>query len=331
MFAYFSMPRLLALPFAALMLMAGGAMAQADYPNKPVRLIVGFPPGGGTDIMARALAQGLSGALGQTVTVENRAGAGGVVGSQAVKDAAPDGYTLLAGSTSTQVVAPLLFAKPPYTAADFTPVAHVAGVDIILVASPSAPFNDFTGFMQYARANPGKMDYASGGNGVTNHLAMELVKARAGVYLVHIPYRGSAPALQDVMGGRIPVMFDSVAASLPQIRAGRVKALALAKTTRSELLPSVPTIAESGKAFRLDGFDASGWVALYGPKGLPPAVVKRLDAATGQVLKSPEVAARFASQGAGVRFLDSAAMAKYEQEEVAKWGEAIRYSGAKQD
>jgi tripartite-type tricarboxylate transporter receptor subunit TctC len=254
-----------------------------------------------------------------------------VVGSQAVKEAAPDGYTLLAGSTSTQVVAPLLFAKPPFTAADFTPVAHVAGVDIILVASPQAPFNDFRSFIQYAKANPGKLDYGSGGNGVTNHLAMELVKARAGIFLVHIPYRGSAPALQDVMGGRLPVMFDSVAASLPQIRAGRVKALALAKATRSDLLPNVPTISEAGKEFKLGGFDASGWVAIYGPKGLPPAVVKRLDSATEQALKSPDMATRFASQGAGVRFLDSAAMAKYEQEEVAKWGEAIRYSGAKQD
>jgi len=331
MFTQISGPKILAAFFVGALLVASGAMAQADYPSKPVRLIVGFPPGGGTDIIARALAQGLSNALGQAVTVENRAGAGGVVGSQAVKDAAPDGYTLLAGSTSTQVIAPLLFAKPPYTAADFTPVAHVAGVDIVLVASPSAPFGDFRGFMQYVRANPGRLDYASGGNGVTNHLAMELVKARAGVYLVHIPYRGSAPALLDVMAGRIPVMFDSVAASLPQIRAGRVKALALAKATRSELLPDVPTIAESGKPYRLEGFDASGWVALYGPKGLPASVARRLDAATGQVLKSPEVATRFASQGAGVRFLDSTAMAKYEQEEVAKWGEAIRYSGARQD
>jgi tripartite-type tricarboxylate transporter receptor subunit TctC len=314
-----------------LLLASGAAFSQADYPSKPVRLVVGFPPGGGTDIIARALAQGLSTALGQPVTVENRAGAGGVVGSQVVKEAAPDGYTLLAGSTSTQVVAPLLFAKPPFTAADFTPVAHVAGVDIILVANPSAPFNDFRSFIQYAKKNPGRMDYASGGNGVTNHLAMELVKARAGVYLVHIPYRGSAPAMQDVMGGRIPVMFDSVAAALPQVRAGRVKALALAKATRSDLLPNVPTIAEAGREFNLAGFDASGWVALYGPRGLPPAVLKRLDAATEQTLKNADVASRFASQGAGVRYLDSAAMTKYEQDEVNKWGEAIKYSGAKQD
>ena len=314
-----------------LSLIAGPALAQSDYPSKPVRIIVGFPPGGGTDILARALAQGLNTTLGQSVTVENRAGAGGVVGSQAVKDAAPDGYTLLVGSTSTQVVAPLLFAKPPFGAADFTPVAHAAGVDIVLVSNPTAPFTDFKSFILYASANPGKLDYGSGGNGVTNHLAMELVKARAGVFLVHIPYRGSAPALQDVMGGRLPVMFDSVASSLPQIRAGRVKALALAKTTRSDLLPGVPTISEAGREFNLGGFDASGWVALYGPRGLPAAVVKRLETATEQALKSPDIATRFASQGAAPRFLDAAAMAKYELEEVSKWGEAIRYSGAKQD
>jgi tripartite-type tricarboxylate transporter receptor subunit TctC len=321
---------LAALLLAALF-MTGGAQAQSGYPSKPIRMVVGFPPGGGTDILARALAQELTDVLKQSVTVENRAGAGGVVGSQAVKDASPDGYTLLVGSTSTQVVAPLLFAKPPYSAADFTPVAHAASVDIVLVAGPSAPFGDFRSFIQYAKKNPGRLDYASGGNGVTNHLAMELVKARAGVYLVHIPYRGSAPALQDVMGGRIPVMFDSLGASLPQIRAGRVKALAVAKATRSQPLPDVPTISETGREFNLSGLDASGWVALYGPRGLPAAVIRRLEAATEQVLKSPDIATRFSSQGFGARYLDSAAMAKYEQEEVAKWGEAIRYSGAKQD
>ena len=317
--------------FAATLLATGVALAQSGFPSKPIRMVVGFPPGGGTDILARVLAHRLSGVLGQPVIVDNRPGAGGVISGQVVMAAAADGYTLLLGSTSTQVVAPLLYDKPPFGASDFTPIAHVASVDIVLVANPAAPFKDFRSFIQYAKANPGKLNYGSAGNGVTNHLTMELVKARAGVNLVHVPYRGSAPALQDVVAGRLSVMFDSVASSLPQIRAARVRALALAKTAPSDLLPGVPTISEAGREFKLDGFDASGWVALYGPRGLPAAVLKKLEAATAQALKSPEIATQFALQGAGPRFLDSAAMAKYEFDEAAKWGEAIRFSGARQD
>ena len=307
------------------------ALAQQDYPNHPVRIVVGFPAGGGTDVFARVVAQGLSLAMGQQFLIDNRAGAGGVVGSQAMLQAAPDGYTLLVGSTSTQVVAPLLYSKRPYSPADFTPVAHLASVGIVLVAHPNAPFNTVAEMVAYARARPGQLNYASGGNGVTNHLAMELLKARTGSFLVHIPYRGSAPALTDVMAGQVPVMFDSIASSGPQVRAGKVKALGIAGLSRVDVLPGVPTISESGAAVGLKDFDTPGWVAMYGPKGLPPAVVVRLQAAVAQVLTTPDVAQRFTAAGGAPRYMDAATLTGYEQAETRKWGEAITYSGAKLD
>ena len=309
----------------------GVVQAQPDYPNKPVRMVVGFPAGGGTDVFARVVAQGLSAALGQQFVVDNKAGAGGVLASQSMQQTAADGYTLLVGSTSTQVIAPLLYSKRPYTTADFTPVAHLASVGIVLVAHPNAPFNNIAEMVAYARARPGQLNYASGGNGVTNHLAMELVKARTGTFLVHIPYRGSAPALIDVMSGQVPVMFDSIAASGPQIRAGKVKALGIAGLSRMDVLPGVPTISESGAAIGLKDFDTQGWVALYGPKGLPPAVVSRLQAAVAQALAAPDVAQRFGAAGGMPRYLDAAMLNSYEQAETRKWGEAVSYSGARLD
>lgn len=306
-------------------------LAQQDYPNRPIRIVVGFPAGGGTDVFARALAQALTAPLGQQVIVDNKAGAGGIVASQSMLQTAADGYTLLMGSTSTQVVAPLLYSKRPYSIADFTPVAHVASVGIVLVAHPQAPFNNVAELVAYAKSRPGLLNYASGGNGVTNHLAMELLKARTGTFLVHIPYRGSAPALTDVIAGQIPLMFDSIAASGPQIRAGKVKALGIAGLTRADALPGVPTISETGAAVGLKDFDTPGWVAVYGPKGLPGAVVARLQTAIGQALAAPDVAQRFLAAGATPRYMDAAALTSYEQAESRKWGEAITYSGARLD
>ncbi len=307
------------------------AQTGADYPSKPVKIVVGFPAGGGTDVFARVLAQGLSTQLGQQFVIDNKPGAGGVLGSQSLLQAAPDGYTLLVGSTSTQAIAPLLYAKRPYSAVDFTPVAHVASVGIVLVAHPSAPFNTVAELVAYAKARPGQLNYASGGNGVTNHLAMELLKSRTGTFITHIPYRGSAPALQDVMGNQVPLMFDSIASSGPQIRAGKVKALGIAGLARSDVLPGVPTISESAASLGLKDFDTPGWIALYAPKGLPPAIATRLQAALAKVLESPDTAQRFASAGAVPRFLGSEALAAYEQSEIKKWGEAIRFSGARID
>ena len=316
---------------AALFAAGGTAWAQSDYPNRPVRLVVGFPAGGGTDVFARTLAQGLSGLLGQSFVVDNKAGAGGIVASQSMLQTPADGYTLLVGSTSTQVIAPLLYEKRPYSNADFTPVAHIASVGIVLVAHPGAAFNNVAELVRFARARPGQLNYASGGNGVTNHLAMELLKARTGSFLVHIPYRGSAPALTDVISGQIPLMFDSIAASGPQIRAGKVKALGIAGLQRSDALPGVPTISESGATVGLTDFDTPGWVALYGPRGLAPAIVARLQGAVAQALSQPDLAQRFIAAGATPRYLDAAALTAYEAAETRKWGEAISYSGARLD
>jgi tripartite-type tricarboxylate transporter receptor subunit TctC len=267
--------------------------------------------------------------LGQSVVVDNKAGAGGVIASTSMAQSPADGYTLLMGSTSTQAIAPLLYSKRPYTAADFTPIAHVASVGIVLVAHPSAPFNNVAELITYAKTRPGQLNYASGGNGVTNHLAMELLKRRTGTFITHIPYRGSAPALQDVIAGQVPLMFDSIASAGPHIRAGKVKALGIAGLQRADALPGVPTIAESGGA--LNGFDTPGWVALYAPKALPTAIVAKLQEAVSSALAKPEVVQRFNASGAAPRYMHAADLTAYEAREIAKWGEAIVHSGAKLD
>lgn len=307
------------------------AHAQTAYPTKPVRLLVGFPAGGGTDVFARVLAQGLASQLGQSFVVDNKPGAGGVLAGQILTQATGDGYTLLMGSTSTQSIAPLLYARRPYGPQDFTPVAHVASVGVVLVANPAAPFNTVAELVAYARARPGQLNYASGGNGVTNHLAMELFKSRTGTFITHIPYRGSAPALQDVMGGQVSLMFDSIASSGPQIRAGKVKAIGIAGLSQSDALPGVATLSEAGARFGLKGFDTPGWIALYGPKGLPPAVTARLQEAIATVLASPDVAQRFAAAGALPRYMNAQALTAYEASESLKWGQAITFSGTKLD
>jgi tripartite-type tricarboxylate transporter receptor subunit TctC len=329
------LPLVLSAPSAHL-LIAGSLLpsqvaAQADYPNRPVKITVGFPAGGGTDVFARALAQGLQTQLGGSFVVDNKPGAGGVVASQAMLQTPADGYTLLMGSTSTQVIAPLLQAKRPYESADFTPIAHVASVGIVLVAHPSAPFNTVAEFVRYAKQRPGQLNYASGGNGVTNHLAMELLKSRAGIFVTHIPYRGSAPALQDVIAGQVPVMFDSVAASAPQIRAGKVKALGIAGLQRLDALPGVPTISESGESVGLKDFDTPGWVALYAPKALPAPLVARLQEAVAKVLSTSDVQQRFAASGAQAKYMNAAQLTAYEAAETRKWSEAVKYSDAKID
>jgi tripartite-type tricarboxylate transporter receptor subunit TctC len=329
------LPFILSAQGATLLIASGSSSASAqsaaDYPARPVKITVGFPAGGGTDVFARALALGLQAQLGGSFVVDNKPGAGGVVASQAMLQTPADGLSLLMGSTSTQVIAPLLYAKRPYTPADFTPIAHVASVGIVLVAHPAAPFNNVTELVQYAKQRPGQLNYASGGNGVTNHLAMELLKSRTGTFITHIPYRGSAPALQDVIGGQVPVMFDSIAASAPQIRAGKVKALGIAGLARLDALPGVPTISESGVNVGLKDFDTPGWVALYAPRGLPFQIVTKLQDAIAKVLAQPDVISRFATSGAQAKFMNAADLNAYEASDTRKWSEAVKYSGAKMD
>jgi len=232
---------------ASLALVAAWASAQT-YPAKPIRIVVPFPPGGATDILARDVAQKLSEAWGQQVIVDNRPGAGGNIGSELVAHSAPDGYTLEMGTVGTHAINASLYAKMPYDhVKDFAPVILVAGVPNVLVVNPAVPANSVAELIAYAKANPGKLNFASSGNGTSIHLSGELFKVMAGVQMTHIPYKGSAPAMQDLLGGQVQLMFDNLPPSLPQIKAGKVRALAVTSLTRAPALPEVPTVAAAGR------------------------------------------------------------------------------------
>jgi tripartite-type tricarboxylate transporter receptor subunit TctC len=276
----------------AVALLAAGALglvplahAQSGYPGKPVRLVVPFPAGGTTDILARAVAQKLSEAWGQSVVVDNRPGAGGNIGSELVARAAPDGYTLLMGTVGTHAINASLYSKMPYDhVKDFAPVILVAGVPNVLVVNPSVPVNSVPELIAYLKANPGKVNFASSGSGTSIHLSGELFKVMTGVQMTHVPYKGSAPALTDLVGGQVQLMFDNLPSSLAFIKAGKLRALAVTSAARAAALPDVPTIAESG----VPGFEASSWVGVLAPTGTPPDVIARINAEVGMWLASPD-------------------------------------------
>src|SRR5512144_2335881 len=273
---------------------AAGAWAQ-DYPTKPIRIVVPFPPGGATDLLARAVAQRLTEKWGQAVLVDNRPGAGGNIGSELVAKSAPDGYTLEMGTVGTHSINASLYAKMPYDhVKDFVPIILVAGVPNVLVVNPALPVNSVQELVAYAKANPGKLNFASSGNGTSIHLSGELFKVMAGVQMTHVPYKGSAPALQDLIGGQVQLMFDNLPPSLPQIKAGKLRALAVTTATRSPALPDLPTIAESG----LPGFEASSWFGIVAPAGTPPAIVAKLNAEVAKWLASPEAQEKLLALGA---------------------------------
>ena len=254
------------------------ALAQTPWPSRPVRIVVPFAPGGTTDILARAVAPELSKAFGQQFIVENRAGAGGNVGAEVVARAAPDGYTLLMGTVGTHGINRALYDKLPYDPIkDFAPITEVAGVPNIMVMQTekarSMGINNVADFIRYAKAHPGKLNMASSGNGTSIHLAGELFKSMSGIYMVHFPYRGSGPALMDMVAGTMDVMFDNLPSSMPQIKAGKLKALAVTSAQRSAALPDVPTVEQ---AAGLKGFDASSWFGLLAPAGTPADIVNRI-------------------------------------------------------
>ncbi len=312
---------------ALLVLLASGAWAQA-YPTKPIRLVVPFPPGGATDILARNVAQKLTEAWGQQVIVDNRPGAGGNIGSELVAKSAPDGYTLEMGTVGTHAINASLYAKMPYDhVKDFVPVILVAGVPNVLVVNPSVPVNSVAELISYAKANPGKLNFASSGNGTSIHLSGELFKVMAGVQITHIPYKGSAPAMQDLLGGQVQLMFDNLPPSLPQIKAGKLKALAVTSATRAAALPDVPTMAEAG----LPGFEASSWFGVLAPAGTPPAIVAKLNAEIGKWLASPEAKEKLLALGANAAGGTPEDFAKHIQAETAKWAKVVKESGAKVD
>jgi tripartite-type tricarboxylate transporter receptor subunit TctC len=315
----------------ALTLVATGAWAQApapSYPTKPIRLVVPFPPGGATDILARAVGQRLTDVWAQSVVIDNRPGAGGNIGTELVAKSAPDGYTLEMGTVGTHAINASLYSKLPYDhVKDFVPVILVAGVPNVLVVNPSLPVSSVAELIAYAKANPGKLNFASSGNGTSIHLSGELFKTMAGVQMTHVPYKGSAPALQDLLGGQVQLMFDNLPPSLPNIKAGKLKALAVTSATRAPALPDVPTMAEAG----LPGFEASSWFGILAPAGTPPAIVAKLNAEVAKWLASPEAQEKLLALGANPAGGTPEDFAKHIAAETAKWAKVVKESGAKVD
>ncbi|PUE42002.1 tripartite tricarboxylate transporter substrate binding protein [Limnohabitans sp. Hippo3] len=303
---------------ALVLLVWGGAQAQ-NYPTKPVRLIVPFPAGGATDLFARTLSQKLSEKMGASLVVENRPGAGGTLGSDLAAKASPDGYTLLLSTSSTHSIGPNLNPRMPYDAVkDFTPISQVGNAPSIMLVPNSSPAKTVKEWIDYAKKNPGRLNYASSGNGTIVQLSAELFKAQADLFVVHIPYKGTALAIPDLVSGKVDVLFDSLPTGLPHVRDGRLRALGVTSLKPTALAPGVQPIAEV-----LPGYESNTWFGLFGPKGLPPEVVSRVNAAANQVLQDPEVIDKLQRLGiepvGGTPAQFSAMLAK----ESAKWKKII--------
>ena len=297
------------------------ALAQAAYPSKPIRLIVGFPPGGGIDFTARSIQAGLEAALGQPLVIDYKPGAGGVLAATELTRAAPDGYTLLVANTGPFAIAPYLQTKMPYDPVkQFTYVGQVAEAGYIVATRTDHPAKDLKQFVDWARANAGKANFASGGIGSSTHLNGELLNSVAGLDLLHVPYKGSAPAVTDLIGGQTQLLIDAGTVLLPQIKGGKLKALAVTGSRRDPNLPDVATVREQGLA----GMEALGFQGLVGPAGLPREVVERLSAELRKVLASAEVKARFAGAGSDVQPRGPAEFAAYVKGEAEKWSALIK-------
>jgi tripartite-type tricarboxylate transporter receptor subunit TctC len=315
---------------AAACLPAGhaGAQATATYPNRPVRLVIPFPPGGPLDIIGRLIAQKAGEDWGQSVVVDNRPGAGGNIGADLVAKSPPDGYTVLMGALSTHAVNPSLYARMPYDAVkDFAPISLVAITPNVLVVNASLPVNSAKEFVAYAKANSGKLSFGSGSNGSAGHLAGELFKVETGTDIVHIPYKGGAPATQALLAGDTQFMFDNLANAMPQVRAGKLKALAVTTAERSKLAPDLPTMAEAG----LSGFDISTWFGLLAPAGTPRDVIAKWNAEVVKILNSPDMRERLTAQGAEAAPTTPEQFAAFIQGEIPKYARIVKISGAKVD
>ena len=323
-----ALPRFFLAIAAAIALAVPGLASGQAYPAKPIHFIVPYPAGGPLDTVARLLGQKVSESVRQPVIVENKPGAGGNIGADLVAKSPPDGYTILMGAVATHAINPTLYAHIPYDPVkDFAPVTQVASTPNVLVVNPSLPVASVKEFIAYAKAHPDALNFGSGSTGSAGHLAGELFKAMAGVQMVHVPYKGAGPAMQDLIGGRIQLMFDNLASSLAQMRAGRVKALAVTTAKRSSLAPELPTIAESG----LPGFDISTWFGVFAPGGTPRDVVERLHAEFVKALADPAVRETMLKLGAEPVGNTPAEFAAYIQSEARKYAEVIKASGARVD
>jgi tripartite-type tricarboxylate transporter receptor subunit TctC len=318
--------QLLAVAAASLVALPLAVQAQ-DYPTRPIRLVVPFPPGGPTDVLARIVASRLGERLGQPVVVDNKPGASGMIGADLVAKAAPDGYTLLANA-SIHVINPSLYAKTSYDAiADFAPVSNLADVPLVLAVNPKLAARTVKELVALAKSSKPSLAFASAGNATSQHLAGEAFKIAAGIDMLHVPYKGSAPALTDLIGGQVQLMFDSLPSSMPHLKAGTIRPLAVTTAKRSSALPEVPTVAESG----YPGFDISTWYGVWAPAATPPEVVQRLSREIAAIVRLPDVRTQFAGLGAepvGNTPEEFAAFAKAEQ---AKWAGIVKRSGAKVD
>lgn len=312
---------------AAGLLTSVSALAQS-YPSKPITIIVPFSAGGTTDILARLVGQHLATELGQPVIADNRAGAGGNIGAALAAKAKADGYTLFMGTVGTHAINAALYKKLPYDhVKDFAPLSRVANVPNLLVANPLQPFKTVPEMLAYAKANPGKINFGSPGNGSSPHLSGELFKSMAKVDLTHIPYKGSAPAVVDLLGNQIAIMFDNLPSVIPHVRSGKLHAIAITTATRSPELPNVPTIAEAG----LPGYEAVSWFGLFAPAGTPAPVLATLSKALAKVLANPEVQKQISAQGGEVVNETPAQFAAFIKAETTKWGKVVKDSGASLD
>jgi len=311
----------------ALATVASIAFAQ-PYPSKPIRFVVPYPPGGPLDTVARLLGQKVSESVKQPVVVDNKPGAGGNIGADAVAKSAPDGYTILMGAVATHAINPTLYANIPYDPIkDFQPVTQLASTPNVLIVNNSVPASNVREFIAYAKANPGKLNFGSGSTGSAGHLAGELFKTMAGVDMLHVPYKGAAPAMQDLVAGQVQLMFDNFASANTQVKAGKVKALAVTTAKRSALAPELPTIAESG----LPGFDINTWFGIFVPAGTPREVVDRLHAEFTRALALPDIREKIANLGAEPVGSRPEEFVAYVKSEGEKYARVIKASGAKAD
>lgn len=324
---------LVATALFAMSLVAMPAGAQTTWPTKPVKIVVPFAPGGTTDLLARAMATELSKAFPQPFVVENRGGAGGNLGADIVAKSAPDGYTILMGTVGTHGINQSLYSKMPFNPQkDFAPITLVAGVPNVMImnaeTAKSLNINTVMDFIAYGKSHPGKFNMASSGNGTSIHLAGELFKSRTGIFMTHIPYTGSGPALMGLLSGTVDVMFDNLPSALPQIKSGKLKGFAVTSAQRSAAIPELPTIEEAGQ---LKGFDASSWFGLLAPAGTPADIVNRIQQEVAKALASPAVKEKLLAQGAIPSGNTPAEFAKFIDDETKKWAPVVKASGAKVD
>jgi tripartite-type tricarboxylate transporter receptor subunit TctC len=317
-------------PIAALVLALGpasGALAQGAYPTKPVKIVVPYSAGGPADIYARFVGDRLQKAMGQPFVIENRPGAGAIIGTDAVAKSAPDGYTLLLMS-NTHTVNESLFSKKPYSLLrDLAPIAPINYSDLILVVHPSVPAKNLKELIALAKAKPGALNYASSGPGTPYHMAGELFKAMAGVDLVHVPHKGSAEARTDVLAGNVQMMFDAITTMAPLVQSGKVRAIATSGKTRSSIMPDVPTLSEAG----VPGYDAVIWLGMMAPAGTPKSVIDTLNAAIQKIVDAPEVKEAWAKQGAVPMRMSPEEFGKFIEQDIQKWAKVVKFSGAQVD